>query len=114
VSVNQRLSSPNKFWEALLAGTPVVVPAGLEFMAGLVRASNLGAVAASESAADLAVAIRSILDRPASAREAWRTAIGAVAQERFAWPLAEAVYRDLVRSLQGPTAAVAGVQAAGG
>lgn len=114
VSVNQRLSSPNKFWEALLAGTPVVVPAGLEFMAGLVRASNLGAVAASESAADLAVAIRSILDRPASAREAWRMDIRAVAQERFVWPLAEAVYRDLVRWLQGPTAAVAGVQAAGG
>ena len=27
VSINQRLTSPNKFWEAIAAGTPVIVPA---------------------------------------------------------------------------------------
>ena len=36
-SVNQRLSTPNKFWEAIAAGTPVVVVRGLEVMERLVR-----------------------------------------------------------------------------
>ena len=40
VSINQRLSSPNKFWEAIAAGTPVVVPAELTYMAELVRAAT--------------------------------------------------------------------------
>ena len=64
VSVNQRLSSPNKFWEALAAGTPVVVPAGLSYMAGLVRAS---ATSVSwrhrHGPADLAAGITACLER---------------------------------------------------
>lgn len=100
VSVNQRLSSPNKFWEALAAGTPVVVPAGLELMAALVRDIDLGVVAATESAADLAEAIRAVLARPPDERRAWRSRIAATAAERFTWPIAEAVYRQLVGSLQ--------------
>ena len=42
-------------WESLAAGTPVVVPAGLTLMAGLVRDGDLGVVADSASAADLGV-----------------------------------------------------------
>ena len=40
VSINQRLSSPNKFWEALTVGTPVVVPAQLTYMARIVTNAN--------------------------------------------------------------------------
>lgn len=100
VSVNQRLSSPNKFWEALTAGTPVVVPAGLEFMARIVRQRDLGIVAASAGAADLAVAISASLDRLAE-DPAWRAWIASTARERFSWPAAAAVYRDLVRTIAG-------------
>ena len=63
VSPNQRLSTPNKFWEAIAAGTPVVVPVGLEVMARLVAEHDLGAVAASTAPADLAVSIREVLAR---------------------------------------------------
>lgn len=101
ISVNQRLSSPNKFWEALAAGTPVVVPAGLEFMAGLVRQLDLGSIAASDAPADLAEAIRTIAVRSPADRAAWRTRIAAVARDRFSWPVAERAYRDLVKSLDG-------------
>ena len=102
VSINQRLSSPNKFWEALAAGTPVVVPAGLELMAGLVRDADLGVIAESAAPADLAVAISSILDRPDLERAAWRRRIAATAAERFSWPVAERAYLGLVRSLGKP------------
>jgi len=96
VSVNQRLSSPNKFWEAIAAGTPVVVGAGLEYMADLVRADDLGLVADSSSAADLASAIERTLDR--SRREPdWRAHIREVAARRYSWPIAEATYHAVVR-----------------
>ncbi len=74
VSVNQQLSSPNKLWESLAAGTPVVVPSGLTLMAGLVRDEDLGVVADSPAATDLAAAIRTALDRLAADPE-WRVRI---------------------------------------
>jgi glycosyltransferase involved in cell wall biosynthesis len=100
VSVNQRLSSPNKFWESIAAGTPVVVPDGLEFMAGIVRQRDLGIVAASADAVDLAVAISACLDRLV-ADPAWRARIASTARERFSWPVAAESYRDLVRTIAG-------------
>jgi glycosyltransferase involved in cell wall biosynthesis len=100
VSVNQRLSSPNKFWEALAAGTPVVVPDGLEFMAGKVRQRDLGIVAASAGATDLAAAIAACLARLAE-EPGWRSWIASTARERFSWPAAADAYRDLVRTITG-------------
>ena len=50
VSANQRLTTPNKFWEAVVAGTPVVVAAGMTSMEALVREHDLGIVAASAGA----------------------------------------------------------------
>jgi glycosyltransferase involved in cell wall biosynthesis len=99
VSMNQRLSTPNKFWEALAAGVPVVVVAGLEVMEGMVRDHELGAIAASAAPADLAAAIREVLDRVALDGPAWRERIAAVSRESFGWPEAAARYRALVREL---------------
>ncbi len=99
-SVNQRLSTPNKFWEALAAGTPVVVVAGLELMERLVLDADLGAVAASTEPADLAIAITAVLERLASDDgPAWREWIAATSRERFSWPAAAGAYRSLVREL---------------
>jgi glycosyltransferase involved in cell wall biosynthesis len=103
VSVNQRLSSPNKFWEALASGTPVVVPDGLDFMAGIVRERDLGIVAASAGAADLAAAISTCLARLAE-DPGWRARIASTARERFSWPVAAESYRDLVRTIAGAPA----------
>ena len=49
--------------------------------------------------ADIAVAIREILDLPAAERAAWRERIAATARARFSWPMAAAAYRGLVASL---------------
>jgi glycosyltransferase involved in cell wall biosynthesis len=99
VSLNQRLSTPNKFWEAIAVGTPVVVPRDLEVMSELVERFDLGAVAASPAAEHLAAAIRTILGRDPVDRVAWRRRIAATAAERFGWPAQAAGYRGLVRAL---------------
>lgn len=100
VSVNQTLVSPNKLWEATAVGTPVVVPAAISFMAGLVEAEDLGVVVPSTTPADLAAGIRAVLDRMA-ADPGWRARIRAIAREHHAWSVAEAAYVELVRSLGG-------------
>ncbi len=99
VSMNQRFSTPNKFWEALAAGTPVVVVSGLELMERLVVEHDLGAVAASTAPPDLAAAITDVLDRLASDGAAWRARIAATSRERFGWPGAAAAYRALIRGI---------------
>jgi glycosyltransferase involved in cell wall biosynthesis len=99
ISMNQRLSTPNKFWEALAAGTPVVVVGGLEVMERLTTEHDLGAVADSWAPADLAEAIIAVLDRLAREGEAWRDRIATTSRERFAWPAAATAYRALVRRI---------------
>ena len=66
-SLNQRLSTPNKFWESLAAGTPVVIGRDLEVMRAIVETGDLGAVADPLDPGDLARALREILDLPAAA-----------------------------------------------
>lgn len=101
VSLNQRQSTPNKFWESAAVGTPVVVGPGLPVMNELVTRYELGAVARSLGPDDLADAIRSVIDRPAAERATWRSTIRATAQERFSWMAAAAAYRELVRAAAG-------------
>ena len=96
VSENQRLSTPNKFWESIIVGTPVVLGPGLPVMEAMVRKHDLGRVAASLAPADLAAAIGELLDRPTGERAAERKRIATLAQERFSWPATAARYRDLV------------------
>ena len=97
VSDHQRRSTPNQRWEALAAGTPVVVGSGLTVIAELVRAHDLGVVAATSAAPDLAAAIRTALERLDADGDAWRERIATVARERFAWPAAASAYRAAVR-----------------
>lgn len=99
ISPNQRLSSANKFWEAIAAGTPIIVVRGLDTMAGIIAEYDLGAVAASGAPADLAVAIGEVLERVGREGGAWRRQIAAVGRERFGWPPIATAYRSLVRSL---------------
>jgi glycosyltransferase involved in cell wall biosynthesis len=101
ISPNQRASTPNKFWEALAAGTPVVVGPGLEVMGELVREHRLGVVARSLAPPDLAAAIREVLDRPVAEAVAERERIRVLAAERFSWSAAAATYLELVRRLRG-------------
>jgi len=101
VSANQRASTPNKFWEALAAGTPVVVGPGLTVMAELVEDLDLGVVAASLSPTDLAAAIREVIDVTPDVAAERRRRIATLARERFSWPVAAGHYGALVAGLSG-------------
>jgi glycosyltransferase involved in cell wall biosynthesis len=99
ISANQRASTPNKFWEAIAAGTPLVIGPGLPVMAALVRDLDLGVVASSLRPEDLATAIRSILDVDPELAAERRRRIATIARERFSWPVAAARYVALVEGL---------------
>jgi glycosyltransferase involved in cell wall biosynthesis len=105
VSENQRLSTPNKFWESIIVGTPIVLGPGLPVMEAMVREHNLGRVAASLAPMDLAAAIGELLDRPAAESASERERIARLARERFSWPATATRYRDLVAATVATAAA---------
>jgi glycosyltransferase involved in cell wall biosynthesis len=107
-SLNQRLSSPNKFWESLTAGTPVVIGRELEVMRAIVETERLGAVADPADPDDLARALREVLEQPAEAYTAMRKRCLAVTRERFNWETAVQAYLALVGTLAGPGPATPG------
>jgi glycosyltransferase involved in cell wall biosynthesis len=100
LSYNQRHATPNKFFEAIAAGTPIVLGPDLPVMESILRRDDLGVVARSMAPPDIASAIIEVLDRPAEERLAWRRRIQAVARERYTWPAAAAVYREVVDGLR--------------
>ncbi|HXG39805.1 MAG TPA: glycosyltransferase [Candidatus Limnocylindrales bacterium] len=98
-SLNQRLSTPNKFWESIAAGTPLVVGRDLVVMREIVEREGIGAVADPLDPDDLARAISEVLDQPAEAYEAMRTRCLQLAHARFNWETAAEPYRHLVARL---------------
>ncbi|MBM4408557.1 MAG: glycosyltransferase family 4 protein, partial [Chloroflexi bacterium] len=102
LSLNQRLSTPNKFWESLTAGTPVVLGRDLEVMRAIVEADRLGAIADPGDPGDLARGLREILEAPPAEREAMRRRCLAVTRVRYNWEAAVVPYLDLVRGLGTP------------
>lgn len=98
-SLNQRLSSPNKFWESLTAGTPVVVGRDLVVMRAIVEADRLGAVADPADPADLARALRAVLEQSPTDYAALRARCLRVARERYNWETAVGPYLELVARL---------------
>ncbi len=107
-SLNQRLSTPNKFWESLTAGTPILVGHDLEVMRAIVDGERVGAIADPDDPVDLARALRGLLDAPAGERAAMRTRCLRLARERYSWEAAVMPYLALVRALQqrdGPSGA---------
>ncbi len=84
-SLNQRLSTPNKFWETLAAGVPPVVGRDLAVMREIVETHDLGAVADPADPADLARALREVLDAPPEARASRRTRAFALHRDVYRW-----------------------------
>lgn len=100
-SLNQRLSTPNKFWESITAGTPVVVGRDLSVMRAITEAEGLGAVADPADADDLARALRSVLEAPEAERTAMRERCLRVTQDRYCWEVAVEPYLAAVTRLRG-------------
>lgn len=98
-SLNQRLSTPNKFWESLTAGTPVVVGRELEVMRGIVEADDLGVSADPSDPAALGRALATLLDGPEDERAARRARCLAVTAERYNWETAVQPYLELIDGL---------------
>ena len=98
-SLNQRLSTPNKFWESLAAGTPVVIGRDLEVMRAIVEAEGLGATADPADPDDLARALGRD-PRPAGGGYlALRDRCLAVSRDRYNWETAVLPYLALVETL---------------
>ena len=107
-SLNQRLSTPNKFWESLAAGTPVVLGRDLEVMRAMIEADQLGAVADPEDAEDLARALRDIIEQPPADYDAMRQRCLTVSRDRYAWEVVVLPYLDLIEQLLPPRSGVSG------
>jgi glycosyltransferase involved in cell wall biosynthesis len=99
-SLNQRLSTPNKFWESLAAGTPVVIGKDLEVMRGIVEADALGEVADPMDPDDLARALGAVLDQSAEAYRGMRERCLAITRERYNWETAVVPYLSLIAKLR--------------
>jgi glycosyltransferase involved in cell wall biosynthesis len=99
LSYSGRYTFLNKFFEAMICGTPMVLGPDLPTMEAVLRREDLGRVAASMDPADIAAAVRSILALSPAERAAWRARIARTARERYSWPIAAAAYRALVLDL---------------
>lgn len=87
VDLNSRLSTPNKLFESLAAGVPVVssdLPTRRMVILDQER-GPLGALCDPLSPASIAVALRSILDLPPVERDAFRARVLRAAHERWNW-----------------------------
>src|SRR5262249_31900923 len=103
-SLNQRLSTPNKFWESLTAGTPVVVGRDLEVMRQIVEQDRLGAIADPSDPDDLARALREILEQGPAQLAGMKDRCLTVTRTIYNWETAVEPYLALVGGL-APVAA---------
>jgi glycosyltransferase involved in cell wall biosynthesis len=83
-TLNHRLTTPNKLFEAMAAGVPVVA-SDLPGMAPIVRATGVGRLVDPTDPGAIAGAIREILDAPPEARRALRATALHAAHETFNW-----------------------------
>jgi glycosyltransferase involved in cell wall biosynthesis len=83
-TLNHRLTTPNKLFEAMAAGVPIAA-SDLPGMAGIVRETGCGVLFDPTSPISIATAIRSILDTPESERLAYRDRALAAAHGRYSW-----------------------------
>ena len=83
-TLNHRLTTPNKLFEAMAAGVPVVA-SDLPGMAPIVRETGCGLVVDPTDPAAIAAACRAILDAPPEQADAWRERALAGAHGTYNW-----------------------------
>ncbi len=83
-SLNHKFTTPQKLWEAIAAGVPVVA-SDLPGMAEVVREVGCGALCDPTDPASIAAAIRDLLAMPADARAEMRARTLAAARDRYNW-----------------------------
>jgi glycosyltransferase involved in cell wall biosynthesis len=106
-TLNHRLSSPNKLFESIATGLPVVVSDFVEMRRIVLEDPDgpLGAVCDPADPASIAAAIRSILDLGPQEREALRARCLSAAHDRWNWETESArlvaLYDSLALELGG-------------
>jgi glycosyltransferase involved in cell wall biosynthesis len=91
-TLNHRFTTPQKLFESLAAGTPIVA-SDLPGMAPIVRDSGAGLVCDPTDPDAIAAAIRSILELPPAERDAMRQRGLAAAHETYNWAAQEVALR---------------------
>lgn len=88
VDLNNYLGTPNKLFECLAAGVPVVVSDFPE-MRSIVEKDDLGMVADPTSPRSVAEAVRALLSEPPDVANERRARCRSVAAQRYSWPRQE-------------------------
>jgi glycosyltransferase involved in cell wall biosynthesis len=83
-TLNHRLTTPNKLFEAMASGVPVVA-SDLPGMAAIVRETGCGVLCDPTSPAAIASAVRSILDAPDGERAAYHDRALVAAHGPYSW-----------------------------
>ena len=83
-TLNHRLTTPNKLFEAMAAGVPAVV-SDLPGMSAVVRDADSGILVDPTDVAAIAAAIRRITSLPEAEWQAWRERCVAAAHDRYSW-----------------------------
>lgn len=83
-TLNHRLTTPTRLFDALGAGVPIVA-SDLPGMAAIVRSTGSGVLCDPSDPAAIARALREVLDAPFERRQAFRAAALAAARGPYAW-----------------------------
>lgn len=85
-TLNQRMNLPNKLFESLMAGVPVVVSEGNE-QCRLVSAEKVGSCTDVDSPGAIAASVAALLGQPEWERQRLRAHCRTVALSRYSWDL---------------------------
>ena len=99
-NLNHRLTTPNKLFEAMAVGVPVVA-SDLPGMATIVQETGCGVVCDPTDPAAIAAAVRSVLDATPEARAAIRDRALVAAQHTYCWEAQLGVLIDEYSRLTG-------------
>jgi glycosyltransferase involved in cell wall biosynthesis len=83
-TLNHRLNTPTRIFDAMGAGVPVVA-ADLPGLAEIVNETGIGVLVDATSPDSIAAGMREILDASPERRAAWREACLAAARGPYAW-----------------------------
>jgi glycosyltransferase involved in cell wall biosynthesis len=97
-TLNHRLTTPTRLFDAMGAGVPVVA-ADLPGMAAILRDTGIGVLVDPASPRDIARGLREVLEAPPERRAVYREACLAAARGAYAWQRQLDRLIDLYRSL---------------
>ena len=100
-TLNHRLNTPTKLFDAMGAGVPVVA-SDLPGMAPIVRDTGCGELCDPDDPADIARALRAILEASPERRAAYREACLAAARGTYSWGRQASTLLDLYAGLRVP------------